>query len=72
MNPLLSRGRGTADEPVWLTPEEYQEIRDWVGPRETKLETLPKDQQDSFIKECRAEVVRRWPWWYPGVHVHVG
>ena len=63
--------RGTALDPILLTHEEYVEIKAWVGPLEAKLESLPKEEQEDFIKECRRDAVKRWPWWYPNVHVSI-
>lgn len=64
-------GRGTRLDPILISHEEYQAIREWVGPLESKLITLPESEQDAFIQECRKEALRRWPWWFPNVHVYI-
>ena len=63
--------RGTPLDPIRLTHEEYAEIIAWRSSKDSKLESLPEEEQEEFIKECRREAVKRWPWWYPYVHVSI-
>lgn len=65
------RGRGTRLNPIRISHEEYAEIREWLKPLELKLAGLPEDEQEAFIEEWRKEAVRRWPWWFPNVHVYI-
>lgn len=67
----IRRQLGTAYDPILISHEEYEEIRQWLKPLDLKLVALPEDEQEEFIKECRKEAVRRWPWWFPNVHVHI-
>lgn len=74
MNPVYDAkiwARGTRSDPIPITHEEYAEIRGWVLPLDAKLESLPKEKQEDFIKECRREAAKRWPWWFPNVHVYI-
>ncbi len=67
----ILHGRGTKFDPIVISHAEYKAIRDWVGPLEAKLKSIPKEEGAEFIEECRVEARKRWPWWFPGVHVEI-